>query len=127
MLFPGQPGLEIDIGQGVQLGEHNVDVVGAHPRGNHRDTLALVGARVGDELAVLLAHLHRVQHTGYHRHTAGIAHQNDIVGQFLRVQVEMVNRAVGLQRQLGSSYLVVHILSFLSVGKDTKKGLWFKG
>ena len=39
----------------------------------------------------------------------------------------MVNRAVGLQRQLGSSYLVVHILSFLSVGKDTKKGLWFSG
>ena len=103
-------GFQVDIGHGIQFRQHNVDIVGTHSRGNHGDTLAMESSSMGNQFAILLPHLHRVEHGRDHLHTAGIAHQNDVIGQFLGMQIEVVDGTVALQRQFGSGYLFVHIV-----------------
>ena len=90
--------LQVNIGQGIQFGHHNVDVVGAHTRGERGDALSAQSARVYHQLTVLVGELHRVEIFRYIRHAPRVAHHNNIVGQIFRKDTQMVDSAVRSQR-----------------------------
>ena len=119
MLGPDLPGDEIDVRQGVQLGHHDVDVVGADAMGQDGDTLAVPPSGDGDELAGGMPELDIFQQFGDHVDPAGVAHKDDVVGQFFRLQVNVEHGAVAVDDEFGfrdshgnSDYAVMHKYSF---------------
>ena len=94
-------GGEVDVGQGVELVHHDVDVVAADARGEGRDALALVGARDGVELAALDLTLHGVEVVGYQGDAAGVAHEDHAVGQLFGAEVQVEDATVAIDDQLG--------------------------
>ena len=94
-------GGEIDVGEGVQLGHHDVDVVGADAMGKEGDALAVPPAGDGDELAGGVPEFDVFQHFGDHVDPAGVAHEDDVVGQFFRLEVDVEHGAVAVDDEFG--------------------------
>ena len=89
--------LEVDVGEGVQLVHHDVDIVGAHAGGEDADAFAAQGAGVGHEFAVLPAEFDGIEAAGDVLHTSRIAHHNDMVSNLFGMKSEMVDLPSGLQ------------------------------
>ena len=87
-------GAEVYVGERVELVHHDVDVVRSDSGGEHGDPRAPVGTGYGMELPVASFQLDAIEMSGHHAHAAGVAHQNNLVGQFLRSQMEVENRPV---------------------------------
>ncbi len=90
------PGGEIDVGQGVQFGHDDIDVVGADAVGQYGDTLAVAFARHGYEFTGGVAEFQLVQQVRDHVHAARVAYKDHIVSQFLRLKVDMERGAVSV-------------------------------
>ena len=95
------PGLEVDVGQRVELRYGDVDVADADAGREHRHAPALVGAGNGVEFAVGRLALDMVEMFGHEGHAARVADQNDDVGQLLRTQMQVEDRPVVVDNQFG--------------------------
>ena len=96
-----QTGGEVDVGEGVELVDDDVDVVAADAV--REDGEAFAGVVAGDavELTVADVALDVAEVLPDHSHTVGIAHQHDAVGQLFRSQVQMKDAAVAVDDQFG--------------------------
>ena len=73
--------LVVDIGQRVQLGHHDVDIVAADAVALAGDALAAVGAGDGVELAALHLTFHRVEVCGHGVHATRVTDEDDLVSE----------------------------------------------
>ena len=104
---------EIDIGQGVKLVDHDVDIVGTDAVAQAHDRLALIGAAYGVELARRHLEGLAVEKRGDHIDTTRIADQDYTVGELFGQKVKVKHRSVGVDDQFRGSYLFLfHILEF---------------
>ena len=87
-------GLEVYVCKGVKLGHHDVDIVGADAVGEGRDAFAVALARDGNEFTRLVTELYVLEVLSYHIHPGGVSHHDDIVGQFLGLEVDVEYGAV---------------------------------
>ena len=78
------PQLEVDVGQCVEFVHHNVDVVAADARRQHRHALLAIGARHRVELAAALLAFHLGEVARNRSHPPRVAHEYHLVGQLLR-------------------------------------------
>ena len=95
-----ETGGEVDIGQGIQFVEHNVDVVTADTRGDYRDALATETARDSAEFAARNVALDVREMGSYQGDSPGVAHEDDFVGQLLGPHMEVKDAAIGMDNQL---------------------------
>ena len=102
--MPGLDGarIEVDVGQGVELSHHYLDVVGTDAVGDAHQLLAAVRAGYGAELAALHGVVDGVEVGGHHVDAAGIAHQNNVVAQLVGAKVYVEGGAVVVDDQLRS-------------------------
>ena len=89
------------IGDLHDLGQHDLDVVGAHPGGHAAESHAAVRPRRRRDLAVAALELDRVPARRDLRHPTGIADQQDVLGQLASLEADVVlarsgPRCVGL-------------------------------
>ena len=75
---------EIDVGEGVQLVEYDVDIIRADTVRQGGDALSPVGAGDGVELAVRHVAFPRVEMGGHGVDPRGVAHQHHAIRQLLR-------------------------------------------
>ena len=61
MLFLGHPRLQVDVGQGVELVHHDVEVVGAHASAKYGDAFAIEVSCPSDKFSVLAFDLNLVE------------------------------------------------------------------
>ena len=94
-----QTGGEVDVGEGVELVDDDVDVVAADAV--REDGEAFAGVAAGDavELTVADVALDVAEVLPDHSHTVGVAHQHDAVGQLFRSQVQVKDAAVAVDDQ----------------------------
>ena len=81
--------LIVDVGQGVEFVDHDVDVVTSDAMRLASDSLALVCTRDGMELAAADLTLNRVEVSGYGIDAGGVANKHHLVGQLLRAKVQV--------------------------------------
>ena len=72
--------LEVDIGGGIELGYHDVDVVASHAGAESCKAVAVIASCEGMQFAVLAFELNRIEDVFEHVHTVGVANQKDVVG-----------------------------------------------
>lgn len=111
-------GLEIYIDKGIQLGHDNVDIVGADTCGENGNAFALIGAGEADELTICVLALDGVEELLNHRDTTRIANEDDFIGELSGLDMEMENRAVGIDDELriGNRGFIHCKLIFLTTG-----------
>ena len=90
MGFFGHSRLQVDIGEGVEFVHHDINVVGTHARREHSDTFAVEIAGTGDEFTVLTFHLNLVEKRGNHFDTTRVANHDDVIGQLIGMQIQMI-------------------------------------
>lgn len=117
LVFRGT-GLEIDIYEGVQLRHDNIDIVGADARGENGNALPLIGAGEADELTIGVLALNGVEELLNHRDTTRIANEDDFIGELSGLDMEMENRAVGIDDELriGNRGFIHCRIIFLTTG-----------
>ena len=98
--FDGSAG-EVDVGERVNLVEHDVNVVTANTGRHHGDALAGIGAGDGVKLATLHVALAAVKMSRHRCHTAGVAHKDDLGGQMLGQKMKMKHRPIGIDDEFG--------------------------
>ena len=93
LLFHGflLPCRKIDVGQGVQLRDADVDVTDADAGREDRHAFAFIGTRHCFELAVRNFTLLRIEIFGNQGHAAGVAYQDHRIGQLAGLEVQMEN------------------------------------
>src|SRR5690606_14200530 len=84
---------------GVELVEHDVDVVRPDAGGQCGDAPVIEPARVGHELAVPALVVHPFESRADPLHAAGVAHHQHDVAQLLGAQGQVVHRTIGVQDQ----------------------------
>ena len=89
-------GLEIDVGESIQLGHYDIDVVAADSVGKGGDTLAVVGTGSESEFAGLALDFDGVEKGFEHFHTPGISEHHHDVGKVLRPHVDVECRTIGI-------------------------------
>ena len=89
----------VNISQGVELVDHDVDIITADAMTLHRDALALICTCDGMELTAADLALLRVEVGGYGINTRGIAYEDHLVGQLLWLQMKMETGTVAVDDQ----------------------------
>lgn len=92
-------GVEIHVGEGVELRHHYVDVVRAYACGEHGETLAFILSRDPDEFPGSTITLDRIEQRLEHRHPARVPYEYDIVCKLFRTDVYVERRAVRIDNQ----------------------------
>ena len=92
--------LIVDVGEGIEFVDHDVDIVTADAMTLHRDALALVHTCDGVELTAADLALFRVEMGSDSVNTGRIAHEDNLVSQLLWLQMEVETRAVVVDDQL---------------------------
>ncbi len=98
MRFDGA-GDEIDIGQGVEFIEDDVDIVRADTGGDDGKAHPANIARVGNEFAVAVGHFHLIEVPANGRDAIGVADGNNGGCKFFREGIEVVHGATGVDNQ----------------------------
>ena len=75
--------LEVDISEGIELVEDNVDVVRTDAVAHHADPLTSIESRDRVELSARDIALDAVEATGYHIDTGRVTDEEDSVGELL--------------------------------------------
>ena len=89
-------GGEVHVGQGVELGGHDVDIVGTYSMRQGGDALAVVETRYEGEFTRLPLGLDLFEVGNEHLHAPGVAHEEHGVGQFGRFDVDVKYRSVAV-------------------------------
>jgi len=93
------PGGEVDIGQGVQLIENDVYIVGADAGGDDGDPFLSYVACVGNEFAVLGLVFDGVEMTADSGYPIGVAYGEDGGGQLFGTEVQVVDGAAAIDNE----------------------------
>ena len=93
-------GLEINVGEGVDLVEDDIDVVASDTSGNNGDALTVVPARYGVEFAALDVAFHAVEMGGHGLYSSGVSDEDDLVCQLFRTDVKVEYSAVFIDNEL---------------------------
>ena len=96
--------VEVDVGQGVKLGHHDLDVVGTDAVADAHYGLALVRAADGMELARLHVIIHCVEQRAYHSDASRIAYENDVVAQLVGTKMDVERASVPVDDQFRRGY-----------------------
>lgn len=91
---------EINVDEGVEFVEGDVDIVGADTGGQNAYSFAADIACMGIELAVMEAELNPVEVATDSFHPVGIAHQYDRMGYFFGTDVQMIDRTPAIDDEL---------------------------
>ena len=86
-------GRKIDIDQGVEFGEDDIDIVGADAGGDDGEAFLADAAGMGDEFAVLGAVFDGIEMLANFGYAVGVAYRQDGRGQFFGAEVEVVDGA----------------------------------
>ena len=84
-------GLKVDIYQGIELVEHDIDIIGTNTGGDNRKAGFAEVTGMGNEFAVVAFMFYAVEVFTYGGHAVGIAHGNNGGGELFGAEVEMVN------------------------------------
>ena len=95
--------LIVDVGQCVEFGHDDVNIVAADAVALTGDALAFIGAGDGMELAAADLTLSGVEMVGNGIDAGRVAHQDYTVGQLLRLEVQVEAGAVFVDDELGMS------------------------
>ena len=106
------------LGDGQELGQHDLDVVGADARRDHRDAQAPVPAGDRAELAMLAIDLDVVEQRGDALGPVQVAGQQDVVGHLAGGEVDVV-LALGVG-QRDQRVRVGHVASFSSTSASAR-------
>ena len=106
--------IEVDIGKGVELVDHNVDVVASDTRREHGDALALVYSGDGMKLTAGDVALDKVEVCSYRGHAAWVAYENHLGGQLLGTYMKMEYGAVFIDDEFGGGVIGTHKLAMKS-------------
>ena len=101
-------GPEVDVGKGIQLVEHDVDVVTTDAGRYDRDAFALPRSSNGVELAALDVTFACFKVRCHEGHTSRITHKDDTVCQLLGTYVEVEDGTVGIDDQFGRRKISSH-------------------
>ncbi len=96
--------VEVDVGQGVKLGHHDLDVVGTDAVADAHYGLALVCAADGMELARLHVIIHCVEQRAYHSDAARVAHEDDVVAKLVGTKMDVERASVPVDDQFRRGY-----------------------
>ena len=91
--------LVVDIGKGIKFVDHDVDIVAADTMALHSDAFAFVCASDGVELTAAHLALFRIKVCSNGVNTCRIAHEDNLVCQLFRLQMEMEAGTVGINNQ----------------------------
>ena len=91
--------LEIDVGEGIELRHHDIDVVRADAGGQDRDALPVEQPRGPDEFARSALGLDGGEIGFDHGDPAGVADEDHVVGQLFRTDVDVERGAVTVDDQ----------------------------
>lgn len=100
--------LEVDVGQGIQLVDHNVDVVAPDAGREHGDAFTLVTTCNGLELTAFYFALAVLEMGGNQGHASGVAHQNHLISQPFGLDMQVKCTAVVVDDQLRRSKVLFH-------------------
>ena len=110
---------EVDIGQGIEFGHHYIDIVGANAVRETHNGFTFVSATYGVKFAARYLEVLSVEIGCNHVNTARIAAHHYAVGEVLRLEMKVKNRAIGIDNQLRVGYYsfigVIHICSYKMV------------
>jgi len=82
---------EVDIDQGVEFVQHNINIIGANARRNDGEPFFAQDAGMGHKFAVAAFVLNAVEVFTNDGHPVGVANGDNGLGQFFGPQVEVVN------------------------------------
>lgn len=112
---PYLAGLEVDVGQGVEFVDYNVDIVGADTVAEAHYGFALVGASDGVEFAGRYFESPGVEERCHHVDARRIAYEDNAVGELRGEQMQVEYAAVGVDYEFGwRDNLVFHSWVFYS-------------
>src|ERR1700760_1778762 len=98
-IFFDGAGRKIDIGEGVELVEDDVDIIGADAGGNDGDAFFADAAGVRDELAVMGAVFDGVEMAADAVYAVRIADGEDGGGEFFGTEVEMIDGTAAIDNE----------------------------
>lgn len=94
-------GAEVDIDQRIKFIHDNIDIVGTDTRRQYGKPFGTDPAGMAHKLAVLVPAIDPVKMLAYFSNSAGVAHGDDGVRQFIGVYIEVVNGTTGIDYQFG--------------------------
>lgn len=86
----------VDVGEGVEFVDHDVDIVTANTMTLASDALAFIHTSDGVELTTADLALFRVEVGCNGIYSSRITHENNLVGQLLWLQMQVEARAIGI-------------------------------
>ena len=89
-------GLEVHVGQGVQLGHDDVDIVRADAMGQRGDALAVALAGDGNEFTGFVTEFYVCEVFSDHVHAGRIADHDDVICQFFGFQMDVKHGTVAI-------------------------------
>ena len=92
-------GIIVDVGERVELVDHDIDVVTADTMTLASDALAFIHTSNGMELTAADLTLFRVEMCSNGIHTCRIAHKNNLVGKLFWLQMQMETRTISIDNQ----------------------------
>ena len=92
-------GLKVDIGKGIELVEHNIDIVWTNACAHNRDAFGAYIACVGNKFAVLRTVFDRVEIFRYFVHAIGVANGDDGFGEIFACYIEVVDVSFAVNDQ----------------------------
>ena len=95
---------EIDIGEGVEFGYYDLNIIGADAMRYRHDRLALIRASDGMKLARTNFKIDRIEHRSDEIYATGIADEDDIIAKLVGAHMDMKSRAVIIDDEFGCRY-----------------------
>ena len=91
MLRLDLPGLEIDIGKSIKLGEDNVNVICTYTCGKDSNAFSMILSGDGNELSGSMSEFLFLEEFAYHIDTARISYKDDLVRKLFWFQMNVEN------------------------------------
>ena len=86
-------GLEVDVGGDIEFGEDDVDIVAAHTGTHRREAVPVIVAGYGMYFAVTAFIFNLFEQVLEKVDSVGVANQEDVVGQFVAVGIDVIGLA----------------------------------
>ena len=101
---------EVDIGEGIELVEHDIDIVTSYTCAHHGDTLVGITTGDGGELTVGYLALDGVEMGSYEAYSSWITHEDDLVGEMFGTEMKMEHTSVGVDDEFRLSEIILCFL-----------------
>ena len=95
---------QVDVGGGVEFGDHDVDVVASHSGAESRETAVLVLPCESMNLSVRTLKFNRVENVFEHIDPSWVSDKKDVVRQIVSGHINVVKAPIGSQYQFTVFY-----------------------